>query len=426
MANNINLSFSNEKKGFFLRITEKGKSNGLRAKVQNLINPNFDYWDKKQQRFNEACSDAIHNNGVLREMRCKYQTVLDTCNPQTPAELKHMIETGSTVEAAKIITLENYLRLLIQGMKEESTQMPSKNYQCYLTLLHKLEEASKRKDKYKADFLSIPINEITDIHFERFGKYICTALNGVNYIGLMKRFRSTLTKAKEARLTQNELSYKYRKDMPKDVQKATEKAIKGVDILTEKQYKQFINIDLSKVPCGNKVQIKHMELYRDFCIFLYETKMRPCDLVKLKVSDIQKDDRIIYWATKKKNYTDQNTILVNTHLTPTAKQIMNKYKGKSSQGYIFPFAMNEYNWDFKDALSFQKWHNKKQYTLQCVNYFLSKVADILKVEELTTYTFRHSTFTHKIQAGVNIMQLAKEGGTSVNMLEKHYYNHFTV
>lgn len=42
--------------------------------------------------------------------------------------------------------------------------------------------------------------------------------------------------------------------------------------------------------------------------------------------------------------------------------------------------------------------------------FLSKVASILKVEELTTYTFRHSTFTHKIQAGENIMQLAKEGG----------------
>lgn len=66
---NFNLTFSNEKRGFFLRITEKGKTNGLRAKVQNLINPNFDYWDKKQQRFNEASNDAIHNNSVLREMK---------------------------------------------------------------------------------------------------------------------------------------------------------------------------------------------------------------------------------------------------------------------------------------------------------------------------------------------------------------------
>ena len=422
---NFNLTFSNEKRGFFLRITEKGKTNGLRAKVQNLINPKCDYWDKKQQRFNEASNDAIHNNSVLREMKNKYQTILDTCNPQTPLELKQMVEAGKVVEAAKVLTLGDYLKLLINGMKTENTQMPSKNFQCYITLLHKLEEAYKRKDKHQSKFLSIPINEINDEHFKRFGEYVRTALKGTNYLGLMKRFHSTLTKAKEDKLTQIELTYRYRKDMPKDTQKAAEKAIKGVDILTIKQYKKFVSMDLNAVPHGNKSQLKHMELYKDFCIFLYETKMRPCDLIKLKNTDI-KDNRIIYWATKKKNYTDPNTILVNTSLTPTAKQIIDKYKGKSCQGHIFPFAMNEYNWDFKDALSFQKWHNKKQYTLQCINYFLSKVASILKVEELTTYTFRHSTFTHKIQAGENIMQLAKEGGTSVIMLEKHYYNHFAI
>lgn len=116
---NFNLTFSNEKRGFFLRITEKGKTNGLRAKVQNLINPNFDYWDKKQQRFNEASNDAIHNNSVLREMKNKYQTILDTCNPQTPLELKQMVEAGKVVEAAKVLTLGDYLKLLINGMKTE-------------------------------------------------------------------------------------------------------------------------------------------------------------------------------------------------------------------------------------------------------------------------------------------------------------------
>ena len=153
---NFNLTFSNEKRGFFLRITEKGKTNGLRAKVQNLINPNFDYWDKKQQRFNEASNDAIHNNSVLREMKNKYQTILDTCNPQTPLELKQMVEAGKVVEAAKVLTLGDYLKLLINGMKTENTQMPSKNFQCYITLLHKLEEAYKRKDKHQSKFLSIP------------------------------------------------------------------------------------------------------------------------------------------------------------------------------------------------------------------------------------------------------------------------------
>lgn len=425
MANNINLSFSNEKKGFFLRITEKGKSNGLRAKVKNLRNPNFDCWDKKRQKFVEASTDAIHNNSVLREMLCKYQTVLNTCNPQSPAELKQLVETGEKVEAIKPVTLGSYLESLIHSMKTETSQMPSKNYQCYINLLHKLEEADRRNDCFHYNLLSVPVNEVTDTHFEQFGKYVRTALKGVNYMGLMKLFHATFVKAKEARLTQNELTYKYRKDKPKDMEKAVEKAVKGVNVLTVPQYKKFVSMDLSKVPCGNKVQIRHMELYRDFCIFLYETKMRPCDLVKLHTSEI-KGDRIIYCATKKKNYTDEKNSLVNTALTPTAKEIMKKYKGQSGQGYVFPFAMNEYHWDFKKHESFNRWYNKERRTLQSINHFLNKVAEILKVEELTTYTFRHSTFTHKIQVGANIMQLAKEGGTSVSMLEKHYYNHFAV
>ncbi len=128
MANNINLSFSNEKKGFFLRITEKGKSNGLRAKVKNLRNPNFDCWDKKRQKFVEASTDAIHNNSVLREMLCKYQTVLNTCNPQSPAELKQLVETGEKVEAVKPVTLGSYLESLIHSMKTETCPHNGSSY----------------------------------------------------------------------------------------------------------------------------------------------------------------------------------------------------------------------------------------------------------------------------------------------------------
>ena len=34
-------------------------------------------------------------------MKSKYQTVIDTCNPQTPFEIKQMVEAGKMVEAAK-------------------------------------------------------------------------------------------------------------------------------------------------------------------------------------------------------------------------------------------------------------------------------------------------------------------------------------
>lgn len=181
-------------------------------------------------------------------------------------------------------------------------------------------------------------------------------------------------------------------------------------------------MDLNEVPHGNKMQVKYMELYRDFCVFIYEMKMRPCDVVKLNVSDI-KGNNIIYWATKKKNYINESSSFVVAPLTKTSKAIIEKYRGKSSKGYVFPFAMNEYDWDFKDAASFNKWNNRKQATQERINVFLRKVADIFGVSKLTIYTFRHSTFTHKIVSGANLMQLAKEGGTSVSMLEHHYFNH---
>lgn len=63
--------------------------------------------------------------------------------------------------------------------------------------------------------------------------------------------------------------------------------------------------------------------------------MRPCDLVKLHTSEI-KGDRIIYCATKKKNYTDEKNSLVNTALTPTAKEIMENTKDNPAKVTFFP------------------------------------------------------------------------------------------
>ena len=241
-------------------------------------------------------------------------------------------------------------------------------------------------------------------------------------MGLMKKFHATIVKARKEKLTVHVLDYPYREKAPRNIIKAAEKAQNGVDILTVKQYKKFVEMDLNEVPHGNKMQVKYMELYRDFCVFIYEMKMRPCDVVKLNVSDI-KGNNIIYWATKKKNYINESSSFVVAPLTKTAKAIIEKYRGKSSKGYVFPFAMNEYDWDFKDAVSFNKWNNRKQATQERINVFLRKVADIFGVNKLTIYTFRHSTFTHKIVSGANLMQLAKEGGTSVSMLEHHYFNH---
>lgn len=417
MANRIilNLRFTTEKgMGLSLKATVKGTSKANYKKVQGLRNPDYSYWDNKSQCFNQPSLDAIHNNKVLQEMRDHYQKLLDTGKIQDGKQLFSDNPLEERQEKPSVLTLGAYLQRLIDSMKSEKVQMPSKNYQCYITLLHKLE--------LEKNVIEVPLKDVDDTQFMKFSNFVLNELNGVNYIGLMKKFHATIVKARKEKLTVHVLDYPYREKAPRNIIKAAEKAQNGVDILTVKQYKKFVEMDLNEVPHGNKMQVKYMELYRDFCVFIYEMKMRPCDVVKLNVSDI-KGNNIIYWATKKKNYINESSSFVVTPLTKTSKAIIEKYRGKSSKGYVFPFAMNEYDWDFKDAVSFNKWNNRKQATQERINVFLRKVADIFGVSKLTIYTFRHSTFTHKIMSGANLMQLAKEGGTSVSMLEHHYFNH---
>ena len=413
---NINLTFSLEKKhGLVLRITEQGQTNGSRVKVKNLVNPDFKTWNKKEQRFVDATEEAIHNNRLLQDMKQQYQFFLENGNPETPADLKNMVETGKMCKTEKKVTgFGDYIKELIYDMKHEKNRMPSKNYQNYITLLHKLETEGK--------IIDTPLQDVDDTHFIAFGKYILKQLNGKNYLGLMKMFHTTITKARTNKMTSKILDYPYRKDAPHDIEKARNKAKNGITTLSVKQYQKFVELDLLTIV--DKRDLKYAEMYRDFCIFLYEMKMRPCDLIKLHNNDIDyPNNTLCYWATKKKNYTKQETAIVRPVLTKVAKKLIKKYAGQSTKGYIFPFAMNEYDWCFKDDVSFNKWYNRNQAQLYTINQFLKKVAKELKLGRLTIYTFRHSAFTHNILNGANLMKLAKEGGTSIEMFQRHYFNH---
>lgn len=129
-------------------------------------------------------------------------------------------------------------------------------------------------------------------------------------------------------------------------------------------------------------------------------------------------------SEKKKNYLEERKRTTTRPITPKAKEIIAKYKGKLEKGYIFPFSMNDYDWDYADAESWNKWHNRKQKQLQDINEFLHKFEKAMRIEgTITLYSFRHSAFTHAINAkDCNLMKIAKEGATSVKMLEQHYYH----
>ncbi|MFI3305495.1 MAG: hypothetical protein R3Y68_03140 [Rikenellaceae bacterium] len=423
---NLKLSFTSKNGAFVLCATTKGTSLRHYKTVMGLRNPNFDCWDRKTQRFTESTSDALYNNGVLLKMRKLYQGIIDVNEYISGKDLFASSEEVATPVAPSTttikphkITMGEFLIQIISEMKFESVRRPSKNYQHYITLLHKLEDEKR--------LIKMPIESIDDTQFMKFCKYVAKELKGVNYMGLTKHFKATIGKAKKRHLTKHVLDYPYAEDMPaKKIN--VNKIYHGVDVLTAEEYQRFIDLDMDTVPSGGVKQSFYKWLYRDFCVFLYEMKMRPCDVLALqKVNLIEGTDRLAYIPMKKKNFKDERRSMTINTVTPIASELIKKYAGQSSQGYIFPFAMNEYSWDLNDAVSFNKWYNRKQYTLEKMNRFLFKIKTILKVNKLTLYTFRHSTFTHEIGANNKpLLQIAKEGGTGVEMLEKHYYNHFNM
>ena len=156
---------------------------------------------------------------------------------------------------------------------------------------------------------------------------------------------------------------------------------------------------------------------------MYESMMRPADIIKLRHSDIINNKNIEYEPEKKKNYREEGRRVTRTPLTKEMKRIIKKYSGKSSQGYVFPFSMNNYEWDMDDTKSWNAWQNRKQSQLEAINNFLHKFESVLKVEPITCYTFRHTTFTHAINVeNPNLLKIAKKGGTSLDMLEERYYH----
>lgn len=416
---NLNFSFAFKGGQFCLCCTVKGTTTRHYKEVSGsyqLISPNFDYWDRKEQKFLEPTQEAITNNQHLEAMKAHYESLYNTLS------LTRDIPNGKVLfalenEAAKIVaerhlTFGDFVRQLIQHGKTESVKKPSKNYQKYITLLHKLEK--------QGTIINKPLKDVCNSDFREFGEFILGNLTSKegknNYTNLMKLFKAVIRQANVLELNDTFLSYPYGDYAP--TRKSKERVA-----LTKEQYQKFCRMDLTTIPQGGINPMFYKELYRDFCVFLYEMKMRPCDVVRLHSGDIHEGKYITYVAEKKKNIRNERKRTTLVEMTETAKKIVRKYSGKSAKGYVFPFALNNYDWDFDNADSWNKWSNRKQKQQEDINVFLHKCEAALGVKGITLYTFRHSTFTHAVnEKGSNLMKIAREGATSVKMLEDHYYH----
>lgn len=379
--------------------------------INGIVDPDWRFWDKKAGRFLSGTDTGRQNNPIIEEMCERCNLLLNTSGVSTPDDF---ISALNNCAKPKEQSLGDFIQGVIEEMRTGgNNKRPSKSYQPYINLLHKLER--------EGEIMHMPISEINNSHFIRFSKFILSLSyeeGKGNYLNIMKLFKQIHKKAYDRELNDNALRFKYSDEAP--MREESEKR----DVLSLTQYNKFKKMDLKVIPHSGPNSDFYMDLYRDFCIFLYETKCRPVDVLKAHKDNIIEHNGRKYFryiAEKKKNYRSKDKFVASP-LSPDALKIISKYKNKSSQGYIFPFSMNEYKWDFSDAKSWNRWNNRKSRALEMINQWLKKVSKIIKVDfEMTIYTFRHSAFTHAcMKDGANYMKIALDGGTSIDMLQKYY------
>ena len=86
---------------------------------------------------------------------------------------------------------------------------------------------------------------------------------------------------------------------------------------------------------------------------------------------------------------------------------------------------NDTDWGELDGESYKIWESRRSRTLQSINIWLRRIAKALDldIKKLTMYVFRHSSITHCINRyNMNVMKVAAMAGTSVAIINKHYYN----
>lgn len=384
-----------------LRISEN--KDRYYKRVKNLLNGNPNiakHWDKQKQRFTNNAINCTENNKILEAFKERYVIVAREHPEYSAKQVSDYYSNvkkgvlGDCQNANQYDLVEEYLQIVIEREKAKS----GCNFETYAKLLSKCR-------KIMPDFSTLAFSSLNCDKCIQIAK-IFAKYDG--YKGTSKSFRNLLGKASNDNCVAFSLTqigeFKFAHYNPKRDQVET----KSPDVLSPKQLKRFLTLDIEKLTPTYKDR-KIVELYYDFCVFMLHSFFAPCDVIKLKHSDIKKGEIKV-----KRKKTHQ---AVNVPISDKMEQIINKYKGHSTDGYIFPI-MNDNKakeYTTQDYL-FKKFREK-------LNIWLKAVGKMLKTEfELYAYVFRHTAITTALDKGLSTSFVASTAGTSIEMIQEHYYN----
>lgn len=364
------------------------------------------HWNPDKECFRCNFPGYKENNKALRDFKENYvKLILE--HPEFTAKQVSLYWSHEPVKETKIAdepivkaadycnSVEKFLERVIQREKLKK----GCNFETYHKLLLKCRKIIPGFSKMS----------FTEINYDKCVHIAEIFLQHKGYYASTKCFRNMLGKAHKDRDVMFKISqigdFRFRDyDPDKD-----EVKIKKPDILNAKQLHAFLNLDLSKTTPGydNRNDVR---LYYDFCVFMFHSFMSPCDVIKLKTKDITPQNTIVF--KRKKTHCP-----VEVPVSPAMEQIIARYSGLSKDGYIFPIQDDEKEKDYKTRDYFFKKFREQ------LNWWLKPLGKELGCTyKLYAYVFRHTAITVALDHGLPISYVALVAGTSIEMIQDHYYN----
>lgn len=362
------------------------------------------HWDQKGQCFKPRAPFSKENNETLAKFREKYDEMAENWIGSLDSYLLEM-KHGGTKTKPDTHKFSDIIDFIVTELKKDvrSDGTVKGTFEAYLKVARRMEDFCVFSGiSYDGlcieDFTPQLINRVFDwIQFKKGNKgmhYISTTLHAV-LVRCQKFGFFDMKPVEICRWSKKKKSsdFKYH-------------------TLTDEQCKKFINLDISKLPRN-----ANNELYHDFCVFILYTCQSVCDAASLKYSDIRDIDGVPHFVFKRRKIAEKQSVSCTVPINKIMQGIMDKWKDKSKDGYIFPIRSKE------KIMKTMTNNGDVKHFISRTNTWLKKVAKVIGCDfSLHTYTFRHTGITHYISAGIPVVYVSNLAGTSVDNCEKIYYN----
>lgn len=408
-------AYGKRKFGLRLRIYENGETRFISVTSMLIGDLTFSDWNKKRGKFRRSAPYCDENNTFLDEFIRKYEKLsvgwkgsIDSFAHYFDDENGriHYNKPAQTIPVNTVNgkTFDWMVKYIVCKMKRNNVNTDgtvSEGYTMYEKMAKRVAEYCEHK---KIDYAGLMLEGVDANFINGLFDYVKNKKTG-RCVYVSQGLHATLSMATKFGL------YNINKVAMCDWIKKNGRGTKKYHTLTDEQCRKLANMSAEELPPG-----PHSELYRDFCVFLLFTCQSPCDAVSLKYSDIQNINGMDHFVFKRRKIASRQSIDCSVPINDVMRKIMDKWKSKAKNGYVFPIRNAE---RMKHIVE----NSDIKHFVQKLNIWLKKMGAILGCKfPLHSYAFRHTGITRYVSKNIPVTYIANLAGTSVSNVETIYYN----